>query len=53
MHKIKSNNCLNLLRITAQINHINIWKFDYFEEKGLENQHYIIQNEDYFKVNTN
>jgi hypothetical protein len=50
MHKIKSKINLNLLRTASQINHTNIWKFCYFEEKDFGIQHYIVQNQDYFKV---
>ena len=46
IYRVKSENNLNLLKIAAEINHVNIWKFVFFEE----NQHYIMQNEDYFSV---
>ena len=50
MHRIKSKISLNLLRTSSQINHKTIWKFCYFEEKDSGIQHYIVQNEEYFKV---
>ena len=47
LFKIKANKHLKLIKLLANINNSNIWKWNFFEE---DNKCYAVEEQDYYQV---